>query len=133
MPERKRSTWKHIFSSRWFMLMGLILLLLLSIAYVRAYYQNYQVAQEIKRLENEAVRLQAKKIETLDTLKYVQSPTYVEAKARTELNLVKNGEHVAVISGSGSNVASRQENKEMVISNNLSNPRLWWNYFFTNH
>lgn len=133
MPLRKDDNWKSFFASRWFMLVGVILLLLLSIAYGRAYYQNYQVEQEIKRLENETIRLQAKKLETLDVLKYVQSPAYVEEKARTELNLVKNGEHVAIISGSAAPSIIGQENQKMLESKNLSNPRLWWNYFFAKY
>ena len=75
---RSDSRLKSIFSSRLFIIFAVFLLLFLSVAYARAYYQNYQVEQEIGRLRSEAKRLEAKKIETLDLLKYVQSPSYVE-------------------------------------------------------
>ncbi|OGH69406.1 MAG: hypothetical protein A2754_02690 [Candidatus Magasanikbacteria bacterium RIFCSPHIGHO2_01_FULL_47_8] len=124
---------KTVFASRWFLAMMAVVLLLLGIAYTRAAYQNYQVQAEIKRLQGEAKRLEAKKMETIDALKYVRSNAYVEEKARTELNLVKEGEQMAVIAGTKINSAAGQEKTKRVESSNISNPLKWWNYFFVNN
>ncbi len=124
---------KTLFASRWFLAIALAVLLLLSITYARAFYQNYQVQEEIKRLQSEAKRLEAKKIKTLDALKYVRSAAYVEEKARTELNLLKEGEQMAIISGSAERLTAGQEKIKGVESNSLSNPIRWWRYFFGNN
>jgi len=106
------------------------LLLFIIFAFGRAYYRDYLVRQEIDRLQTEVSRLQAKKLETVELLKYVQSPQFVENKARTELNLVKPGEQVAIIDGSSQGTKSTgQEVVKMVESNKLSNPLKWWKFF----
>ncbi len=111
------------------MVVGGILALFLLFAYGRAYYQNYQIQKEIDRLQAESERLEAKKLKTLDMLQYVQSPDFVENKARTELNLVKPGEHMIIIQG-GTTSAARQNSEPMLESE--SNPVRWWHYFFGN-
>ena len=130
MPQQQ-SFWKRFFVSRWFLVVGIVLLVLLGLAYSRAFYQNYQIRQEIQRLSAESEKLQAKKFELKDMLNYVQSPGFVERKARTELNLMKAGEKMVVINGAGAGTAtSRQTAEGMVRSPELSNPRKWWRYFF---
>ena len=70
---------------------------LLTFSYVRAYYQEYRVRSEIDTLHEEVRDLEVKKLQTIEVLKYIQSPAFVEEKARTELNLLKPGEKMAVI------------------------------------
>ena len=133
MPARSDSTWKKFFSSRWFVIVGGAVLLLLIFGYSRALYQDYQIRQEIRRLQCEALRLQVKRSETLEALGYVRSPAYIEEKARTELNLMRPGEKMAIVNGSTSAPApSRQPTEKMVESKNISNPLKWWYYFFGN-
>lgn len=112
--------------------MGLafFVLALLLVAFTRAYYQNFQIQQEIKRLQSESQKLESKRIETLDLLNYVKSPAYVEEKARTELNMVKEGEHMAIITNQSGGNRSGQVRNSMLQSDNISNPLKWWNYFF---
>ena len=125
---------KKLFFSRWFFAFGVLVLIILSVAFFRAYYRNYQVEQEIKNLKEQINHLEAKRLETLDILQYVKSPAYAEEKARTELNLVKKGEQIAVITDSISDTdKGRQEKEKMVNSNYLSNPLKWWRYFFGNN
>lgn len=121
--------WQKIVGSRWFILGGLILLALLSLAYLRAWYQEYQIHQEIKQLQQEAAKLEDKKIKTLAELQYVQSPSYIEGKARTELNLAKEGEHMVVVTAPPAKAL--EQNKDTVVQStgNLSNPLKWWRYF----
>lgn len=129
MSSRGDNKLKTIFNSRWFLAMSAALLLLLAVSYARAYYQNYQIDQEIRRLQNETKKLEARKIETTDLLKYVKSTAYVEEKARTELNLIKDGEQVAVIPPARFGAAGQAAN-EVVESSSIANLIKWWQYFF---
>lgn len=134
MSGRATRPGKSFLASRWSLIIGVIVLFILCVVFARTYYQNYIIQEEIRRLQEETSRLETKKIETLEALKYVQSPAYVEEKARIELNLVKDGEHVTVVSGrqfTGGG-AIGQPGKKMVESKNLTNPQKWWKYFFAN-
>ncbi len=122
--------WKEVFYSRWFLALLFVLTLLLIISYVRAYYQEYQVRQEISNLQDQLHSLESKKIETMEFLKYAQSSTFVEEKARTELNLVKPGENMAIIANGTDSDANRQEKTDMIKWSQVSNPIKWFKFFF---
>lgn len=131
MTQHQAGLWKRFFSSRWFLVVGILILVLLCVAYSRAFYQNYRIRQEIKRLNQETQRLESKRFELKDTLEYVQSPGFVERKARTELNLMKEGENLVVVKGErSSSIVNGQVQTKVVESRELTNPEKWWNYFF---
>ncbi len=122
------SGWKNFFSSRLFMLVSSIIAIIAVFGYGRAYYQDYLVTQEIQNLQDQAKKLEVKKLELLEVLKYVKSDSFAEEKARTELNMVKPGEQVLVAPKTA--VAdNRQENNGMVGWSNISNYKKWWQYF----
>ncbi len=126
-----RTRWNAFFYSQWTTVILVGLLVLLGIGYGRAYYQHYQVQQEIKQLEEQANALKAKKLKTIQLLKYVESPAFVEERARLELNLGKPDETMLVI-GSANKTPSRQPLLNMLEQNQpiLSNQQKWWRYFF---
>lgn len=125
--------WSRFYYSRWFLIVIIILIFFSAFVFVRAYFQDYQVQAEIERLKNEAASLQAKKIDTLELLKYVQTPEFAEERARTELNMVKPGEKTIIIKTSSDALDSiGQVDKKMVESNSISNPIKWWRLFTDN-
>lgn len=125
--------WSKFYYSRWFLIVIIILIFFSAFVFARAYFQDYQVQAEIERLKNEAASLQAKKIDTLELLKYVQTPEFAEEKARTELNMVKPGEKTIIIkTGSDALDSIGQVDKKMVESNSISNPIKWWRLFTDN-
>lgn len=128
MPVEAKSKWQAIFWSRWFLFIALIVASFVVFAFGRAYYRDYQVRKEITDLQNVVKRLEAKKIETMEVLKFVQSPDFIEQKARTELNLIKVGEQAAIIPNIAG-VKIGQQNDNMLNFKNLSNPIKWINYF----
>ena len=129
MPLAKENGgWNFFFSSRWFVLIAIIVAAIVVFGYGRAYYQGYLVAQEIDYLQNQAKKLEAKKMELLEVLKYVKSDSFAEEKARTELNMVKPGEQVLVVPRAAAE-SDRQENSGMIGLNNISNYKKWWQYF----
>jgi len=129
MPAPISGKWKAALSSRWFLVGGLVAFIILGSSYLRAWYQEYQIRQEISRLQAEAGRLESKKIETLELLKYVASSAYVEKEARTGLNLTKEGENMAIIARPAS--PSLRQDSALVIHSTqpFSNPGKWWRYF----
>ncbi len=129
MPSKPDNNWKNFFLSRWFLLGSLVVAIFIALAYGRAYYQDYQVRQEIKRLQMEVEKLEVKKLESLEMWKYVQSEAFVEEKAREELNLVKPGEQVAIVPNLAQAETVRQQEEDMLKWYNLPNPLKWWKYF----
>ena len=119
-----------IFSSRAFLLVGILILLILGVAYLRAYYQNYQIQAEIRQMLDESGRIENKNAELRALLERVKQNDYVEEKARTELGLIKVGENETIIIGNRVASSSGQTETAMLESKRLSNPREWWNYFF---
>ncbi len=130
MAQREENKWTAFFISRWFLMIVFLAICFIGFAILRSYFQEYQIREEVNRLKNEASELEAKKIETLEILKFVQSPEFVEEKARTEFNMQKEGERLVIIKGDSSEVLSvGQPEDKMLESNMLSNPIKWWNLF----
>lgn len=129
MSSVKKNNWQKIFGSRWFLVILLLVAIFIATAYGRAYYRDYQVRQEISRLQDEVKRLEAKKIETMEILQYVKSSSFIEDKARTELNMIKPGEKVVVVA-QGAGPKTSEDIKKVDYNPVLPNPVRWWNYFF---
>ena len=130
MVEEKNKKWRNFFYSRWFLLGIVFLIFVMVSSYARAYYQEYLIKQEIKNLQQEVRDLEAKKLETVKILKYVQSDSFIEEKARTELNLLKPGEKMAlVINGSPLNDNGQMPDK-VVKWSSIGNPVKWLKFFF---
>jgi cell division protein FtsB len=128
MSYRKKPL-KQFLNSKWFFLFAIIITLAVTVSFLRAFYSDYQIRQEIRSLQDEIVRLESDKIDTLEILDYVKSDEYVEEKARTELNLVYPGEKMMIIDGNIKN--DRQIKNDVVKSKNSnSNLKKWWDFFF---
>lgn len=123
----KQSSIRRLFQSRGFLITALVVAILIAVSFARAYYQDYQIRQEICQLEDQVAQLERKKIESFEILQYVTSPAFVEEKARTELNLKKEGEHVVRIEGLD---VSLQEETHVEDSEGLNNPQKWWYYIW---
>lgn len=121
---------KRFLSSRLFLIIGIPLALLVAFGYVRSYYSGYKVNQEIAVLEKEIKNLERKKIESMEILDYVMSSNFVEEKARTELNMKKEGENVLVFKNENT-YSDRESYKDTYTGQKISNP-LKWLYYFTN-
>ncbi|MFH1286838.1 MAG: septum formation initiator family protein [Candidatus Magasanikbacteria bacterium] len=128
----KEKTTRKFYKTKVFLLVVFLGAIFVAISYIRGYYQDYKIKQEIKYLKEEVRTLESKKIESLAILEYVMSDTFIEEKARTELNLKKPGEHVAFISSDGDNVSRVDSNFYQEKKEDLNNPTKWWYYFFVN-
>jgi cell division protein FtsB len=111
---------------RIFFIINLLLLGFFSYNLLKEYGRNRQLDKEIKKLEATAKEIEAKNLDILNLAKYLDSEEFLEESARIKLGLKKSGEEAIVVT-----VPEEQkeaEKKEAV--KELSNPALWWNYFF---
>lgn len=104
----------------------------MTLAFARAYYEHHKIEQEISELKKNKERLEAKRLETLELLEYVQSPGFIEQKARTELSMSRPGERVVVVTSPTSTITG-QAHRDVVQEEEISNPMRWWRYFFHNN
>lgn len=128
IQKQQKSAFARFFQSRLFFVVIFLLLILISISFVRAYYEDYQVREKIRELEGQVRDLEGKKIDSLQMLKYVKSDDFLEQKARTELNLKKPGEKVIFVDGIVT-PTSTESRVQAVDEKRLSNPMKWWYYF----
>jgi len=129
-PSQQEKFVSRFFNSYLFLFASVIVAAMVIFSYARTYYQDYQVRQEIKHLQEDAHKLETKRIELLEALRYVKSSSFIEEKARTELNMAKVGEKTLIISGpTSSAVSNGQTNKSMVNLGSVSNYRKWWDLF----
>ncbi len=109
----------------------MLLFLFLLISFLRVFFKDYELRHEIERLQTDVNKLEKRKIESLEILKKMQSDSYVEDRAREELQAVKSGESVLVVPGlSVSSTASKALTLEAESVRVLSNREKWWYYFF---
>ena len=127
MKKQRQTALKRFFGSRLFLGIALVLVILIAVGYARGYYQDYKIREEINTLQEEVKLLEHKKLESMEILKYVTSPAFVEEKARMELNMKKPGENVLVIQNQ---FETQEINKKAPVENyTLNNPIKWWYYF----
>jgi cell division protein FtsB len=130
MSINKDSFWKKFFNSAFFLFGAIMMAVFVVISYARTYYQDYQIRRDIIKLQENERNLQAKKSELLEILHYTKSTSFIEEKARTDLNMAKIGEKMAIINTESASVASYgQTSSNMVKLNNSPNYVKWWNYF----
>lgn len=129
--ETEQSTIGRFFRSRLFLVLAFALLCLIAFSYARAYYQDYAIRQEIKKLEDEVRQLEHKKLESFELLKYVSSDAYVEERGRVEFNLKKPGENVMIITEDEPSLVTTEASTEDT-EDTLNNIVKWW-YYFTHH
>ena len=114
MPINKDSFWKKFFNSTFFLFGVIIMAIFVTISYVRTYYQDYQIRRDIIKLQENERNLQAKKSELLEILHYTKSTSFIEEKARTDLNMAKIGEKMAIINTGNTSAESYGQ-----VSNNM--------------
>lgn len=109
----------------------LAIFIFLLASYVRVFFRDYELRHEIDKLQTDVQKLERRKIESLDVLKKLQSDSYIEERAREELQATKPGEAVLVVPGL--TVSSTAVHSLTITEEEppvFSNPEKWWYYFF---
>lgn len=126
----RRSAKSIILNSPFWLIAGIIILVLSLSAFLRVALQKMEIQGEIDKLKNEAERLETDNKDLAGYLDYFASESFKEREMRLKLNLQKPDERVIII--------SREENKSKEKipvpkgdkSQMISNIKKWWNYFF---
>ena len=98
-------------------------------------YQNYQVNQQIKKLEDEIAQIEQENQKLSDLISYFHTETYKQQEAREKLGLVLPGEKVLVFPDNGQkgspgiieSVTKPQEESTESTTNYIK----WWNFLFS--
>jgi len=122
---------RSFFGSKLFLITAFVITFVFAYGFARAYYKDYNLRQEVKRLEQDIALLEKKKIESIELLKYVSSSSYVEDAARIELNLKKPGEQVVFLDQveKEGDILGEQIVSERGARQHTPNPIKWWYYF----
>ena len=129
--ESLRSTIQRKLGSKAILLAGLLLLLLFSANFIRSRSGNRAINREISSLETDINQLEQYNTRLAELIKYLNSPAYLEEKARTDLGLRKPGERAVIVPDTGANPIAEAANASTPTSSPAtSNPGRWWRYFF---
>ena len=133
--DSRKSNLSKILNSRLFLLASLVILILVSFGLAKIIYRRLQIKKEIFSLDEKIQTLEKSNSNLVHLIDYLNTDTYKEESARTELGLKKPDETVVVIKDE---LNSNQTDMfpELVLNENkepkLGNPQKWWNYFFKN-
>lgn len=115
-------------SQIFFTLLALALLVMILIPVYKNYQERKAINKEIAEIEKERKELENSNKELRQMLDYLESEESLEAQARLNLGLKRPGEEVVVI--------KTESDKQEEVNNinnkkeNLSNPQIWFRYFF---
>ncbi len=121
---------------RWpgILLVNLVILLLVGVSTLRESVRTWTVDREILALESQANILEGRKFKLAQLAQELVSSERVELDARRRLGWKKDGEQVFVLSGyEAANTKpdeALRESSTVSVLQPVSNPRLWWRYFF---
>jgi len=93
--KKQRKRWK--LTPRFWILIGTVFFLYMSVSYVTGYIHIWQIKREIRQIEEEISRAEARNDQLRQELMYLMSDEYVERVAREELGLVRPGETAVII------------------------------------
>lgn len=95
-------------------------------------HRTRQINRELAVMQQEVVSLQTRKVELEDLLKYFDSESYAESRARLELGLVRPGEKVLVVPPAlGTSKGVGQETPGNEPSERRTPLKAWWSFFFS--
>ena len=107
---------------------SLIILVVVCGGLYQIWQQNVGVNSEIRTLPDELALLETNNVELSELIDYLNSTAYIEAKARRDLGLKKEGEGAVIIPDVTEMVIrSNQQDSDP----NRSNIKKWWDYFFS--
>lgn len=126
-----KSLWlKRILSSPLFLIIFLAIVGLIISNFIKEFLYDYQVRQEIKRLQAEAQQLEKQNQNLVQILKNNEEIVFLEREARIRFGLQYPGENLTVIPPAENNSLDIKNNQSR-ISKSKTNLYKWWEYFFS--
>ncbi|MBI5254248.1 septum formation initiator family protein [Candidatus Falkowbacteria bacterium] len=122
---------------KWQFFVLLAIIILLSIACVRQFFNYQNLLAQVSDVKNEISKLEMNKIALAAKIEQYASNAFFEAEARNKLNLKKKGETVVVIKNIPGaalplldTVGADDETSDKIAEKQKTNLALWWKYFF---
>lgn len=108
---------------------SLVLIVVVAISFSKDFLRIKQINNELRELEQQIAEVDGYNLEISELLKYFDTDSFAELKARTELGLKKEGEKIVIIANDELNDdhaldISEEKNKSD------SNIRKWLSYIF---
>lgn len=122
---------KTILGSKFFLMAGILILILLSSGIAKGYLRRQQINQEISSLHQEISKLEKGNQELTSVLDYLQTSKFIESEARTKFGLAQEGESVVVIPKPESNQFDFVETEDGAGLNLWLTVKRWWYFFFS--
>lgn len=141
-PRRRKNLLNKLFFNQIsFFLIGLGILVLLGFPLYKNITRQYHASNEIKGLQKEIAGIESKQLKLNNLIEYLNSDEFVQKQARLNLNFMKPGEEVVVVSGAdaaAAGPAAGPDEKLFTIPGlsradppkKESNPEKWRDYFF---
>lgn len=140
MNKPASQTIARLFHARWFYVVNILLICLVSFSFVREMVRSRDIAKQIQMLQNQSESLQTQHLAIGELKNAVQTETFAESEARLKLGLKKPGESLVILKNEktkGVQINESNANREMgAIEENkpsqksLANSTKWWYYFF---
>lgn len=139
---RKQSLAKKAVYSKYFLVLGVIILVLISSALIRKILYDRRINQDIEKLKEEISFLEKTSNEFGELVDYLSSEKFIEEEARVTMGLGNAEEKVIIIPPNEEMLSSEEDegrNKLSVSSKVIlglsegkeeKNTIKWWNYFF---
>lgn len=129
---KSHSVQKKVFGSRLFVWGGVVVLVLIVVGLGKAALRRHDITSQVANLNDSVSKLQSQNIELSGLIDYFKTKNYEELQARQNLGLKKPGETVVAISESNAqDDKAFSQTGSSEAAENMSNPRKWWNYFFS--
>jgi cell division protein FtsB len=119
-----------------------VLLILAGVSFTRTVLEILKSSRRLDATKNEITALEQKKSDLEESIAYKKTADFIEETARNELNLVKPGEEVFVVSNtapaksdevtldSPSILLSSADTGRITLKKRISNLQDWWELFF---
>lgn len=130
---RQKKFWQKFFYSKLFFLILILIICVLGFNLFTQFSRSQEVENRVEKIKADIMTLEKENISFKETINYLKSDLFVEKEARIKLGLKKEGEVMVVVENSVLTPTQNEprEKKEIIAASKLiSNPGLWWNYFF---
>ena len=128
----KINSLKSFYYSKFFVVVGVIILILISISLGKELIRKAEINSEIKLLEAEIEGLESKNTEMGDLIKYLNSSSFLEKEAKERLGLQETDEKVVMMPNNLTKNGVIEIDSSEQAEQSMANPTKWKKYFLTN-
>lgn len=141
MPRQSGSFFERLIKWRFFFVVNLLIIVLLSLSFGRQFVRDYDIQKEIDSLQKEVDVLLVANMEISELQTAVQTKSFIEREARLKLGMKKPGEEVVIIKERVNNDRDIVDSEDpsdplgLVLDGSVdsifvANHTKWWYYFF---